>query len=142
MTRPQALFLALTAGLSGGCATPVYQLPATDALAQVRFVNVQDPVICVGKEAHLLSAEANGYATVPAGRPIHFVATFRRDGGTCHLAATFAPQPGQRYQVINEARDEQCFPTVMREDRSAQLGLRLEPTAAPAPTACKLGPGY
>lgn len=132
-------WLPVTA-LLGACAG-TYQASPSVAQAKVRFTNVERPQICVDKEAHTLVPDADGLTSIPAGRPIHIVTLYHRNTGQCFPSVRFTPQAGKRYQFVNEAKEERCSPTVMVDDSSAPYGVRIEPSASPAPVACKLGPG-
>jgi hypothetical protein len=120
----------LYAGLLCACAAPPYQPVSTDKTARVHVVNLDTPDICVSGRRFTLTPDGNGDVSVPAGRPVHLIGSYRRNSGHCMTAVKFDPQAGQVYDVVNDVRAERCIINVMRHDASAQYGLRLEPSVS------------
>jgi len=119
------------------CAAPDYQPAPSEALAQVRFVNVDRPHICVSGTAFALHPDTRGHANVPAGRMVQLTTEFKQGAGHCSPSLRFMPQAGQTYDFTVEARAERCLVTLMRHDPSAEYGLRLVTDAMPAPGICQ-----
>ena len=137
MTRWAGIFGVSCAMTLCGCAAPDYQPPPSEALAQVHFVNVNQPRICVSGKSFALHPDSKGYASVPAGRTVHLITAFEQGAGNCSPSLRFTPQAGQTYDLMNEARAERCVVTVMRHAPSAPYGLQLVKDVTPAPTTCR-----
>jgi len=110
------------------CAAPPYRIAPTDKTASVHFVKLESPDICVSGHRFALTVDASGKVSVPAGRPVHLIGSYKDRSGHCLTAVKFVPEAGQAYEVVNDVRAERCIVNVMRHDAASQYGLRVEPS--------------
>jgi hypothetical protein len=122
---PAALLLAC-AGL-GGCLAK-YTLPAGEPSARVKVARKATPTLCVHERQAELIPDEDGYARVPAGRPITLTAQFEGHDFVCIPAVTFTPEPDANYLQEFEARSRACSTSIARETGDGPQALaRSEP---------------
>lgn len=118
---------AIAAALSG-CASP-YEQPPSQPAALLKIAGYGSALICTDGGARRLMQDAGGYAPIPAGRRAVISVQFWDRGGECRPSFSFVPAAGQRYQLMIDVVHSLCNTTVMREERSAALGVVLEGSA-------------
>ena len=136
MTRPQVSAGTLLLLSVMGCGTPNYRPEPGDATAQLKTPpNVQARICLSGAQA-ALTAAADGFAAIPAGRPVRFSFQQVDRRGFCDVGARFTPQPGNRYEFVIDAADESCRGNLVVDDPSARIGIRAVSDYARAPKTC------
>lgn len=120
-----ALLLAC-AGLAG--CMQHYAQPASGDFARVMLAPKAMPLICVAQKPQGLRAGADGYARIPAGRPVTLIAQFEGHDFACMPPATFTPEPGASYEQAFSVRSRACMTTI-----SKQTAEGLVPVASSDP---------
>ena len=105
-----------------------YALPAGEPTARVRVARQATPAICVHERQAQLFPDAQGYALVPAGRPVTLTAQFEGHDFVCIPAVSFTPEPGASYRQDFQVRSRARRTTVGREDNAS-----VTPVAVSAP---------
>ncbi|SHG55638.1 hypothetical protein [Massilia sp. CF038] len=115
------MLAALTAA---GCATPVYQSQAGMPAAQLKTSPVINSQLCLASGTAQLAASADGFAAIPAGRPLHIVFERRERQVRCAIGLRFTPEAGRRYVFVIDTADESCLNQIVLEDPSTRIGIR------------------
>jgi hypothetical protein len=102
--------LLLTPLLLAGCLAD-YTLPSDVPTARVKVVDKATPMICVAGRPTRLVPGRDGYARVPAGRPITLAAQFEGHDFVC--------MPALSVSLEAEASYEQSFRVVSRSCTTA-----------------------
>ena len=125
--RPAAAlpWLLLAAGL-GGCLAN-YRLPADGPSARVQVARKATPTLCVDERQAQLVPDREGYARVPAGRPITLAAQFEGHDFVCIPVVSFTPEPDASYEQAFGVRSRACWTSVARQTENG-----LEPVASSA----------
>ena len=117
--------LVLTGCLAGCLAD--YTLPSGLPTARVKVARKATPMICVAERPTRLVPEADGYARVPAGRPITLAAQFEGHDFVCIPALSFTAEPDASYVQVFDVVSRACTTTVSKETPSGPV--RLETSA-------------
>jgi hypothetical protein len=128
------MFLLLALSLTGCAGT--YRHDASLPAAQLRTAPFVTSKLCLGDGAQSLVPGADGFATIPAGRPLHIAAALREKRGYCFPGVSFTPEAGKRYEYVIDARDEHCVGTMVVEDSTTLIGITKVMRAAVAPGSC------
>lgn len=141
MTVPfRAACLAALLAL-GGCNTlPAYAPAPAEKLATVRFLGSGVPYMCVnGARYKLTVAETDGDFTtrIPAGKRVMLWRYLSYAGyqvtSSCSAALSVVAAEGSTI-IVNSGLDAgKCFIEAVREDKSRETGVRIEPSVG-APT--------
>jgi len=128
--------LPAAALLLGACSIlPTYEPKAADAT--ISFVGIGRPSFCSRAGRFSLDViEADGYRTakVPVGERISVWNYMSFDGynviSTCMPMLAFTPAAGKSYILNAGLADGKCFIELVREDKSRDTGVALEPSMA------------
>jgi hypothetical protein len=108
-----ALVAALSAVLSGCLAN--YAIAPDQPLARIKVERKATPMICVAERPQQLIPDAQGYASVPAGRPITIAAQWEGHDFVCIPSVTLTLEPGASYSQSFSVRSRACMTTIARE---------------------------
>ena len=92
-----------------------YTLPSALDSARIKVVRKATPMICAGERPERLVPDRDGYARVPAERPITLVAQFEGHDFVCMPALTFTPAAGASYVHEFEVVSRACSTTLQVE---------------------------
>lgn len=106
----------------GGCVFMPYQLPqGTTATVPVNLSELTFPVIIQNKQTYKLVKNKNGYADIPAGKPVTIGNHYSITAGSaqysieasCKPAVTFLPQAGNEYFIDFNIIQKTCEISVL-----------------------------
>ena len=116
--------LLAVASLPGCVPMANFTMPDGEPSARVQVARKATPSICVDERQAQLVPDAEGYATVPAGRPITLAAQWEGHDFACIPAVTLTLEPGASYLQQFSVRSRACTTTVAKE-----TGAGLVPVA-------------
>jgi hypothetical protein len=105
--------LLSAAGLAG--CMEHYVQPQAGPQARVMLAPKAMPLICVDEVPQGLHAAADGYARIPAGRPVTLIAQFEGHDFACMPPATFTPVEGGTYEQTFSVRSRACSTTIQQQ---------------------------
>ena len=112
--------------LLAGCIAD-YTHPPGEPAARVRLARKAMPLICNAQRPIRLVPDADGYAQVPAGRPITLVAQFEGYDFVCMPAVTFTARPGASYEQGFSVRPRACYSTVSQQSAGGLVPIASAP---------------
>lgn len=113
MRAPAAIVAVLSAALAGCLAN--YAHAPDQPGARIRVERYATPMICVAEKPQQLVPDADGYARVPAGRPITIAAQWEGHDFVCIPAVTLTLEPEASYAQSFSVRSRACMTTVAKE---------------------------
>jgi hypothetical protein len=127
--------LALLAALAlAGCLSD-YTLPSDgSASARVKVARKATPMICVAGQQTRLVPDREGYAQVPAERPITLTAQFEGHDFVCIPAVSFTAEANASYMQTFEVVSRSCSTKVLRETAQAPVPVA---SSEPASYGCR-----
>ena len=114
--------LLLAPLLRAGCLAD-YTLPSDLPAARVKVVDKATPMICVSERPTRLVPDRDGYARVPAGRPITLAAQFEGHDFVCIPALSFTPDAGASYVQAFKVVSRSCSTTVQQETPAGPIAV-------------------
>jgi hypothetical protein len=112
MKASRALLLAPM--LLAGCLAD-YTLPSDLPSARVKVVDKATPMICVDERPTRLVPDRDGYARVPAGRPITLAAQFEGHDFVCIPALSVTVEAEASYVQTFKVVSRSCTTTLLQE---------------------------
>ena len=113
MRARAAIVAVLSTGLAG-CLANYAHAPGQPS-ARLKVERKATPMICVAERPQQLMPDAQGYARVPAGRPITIAAQWEGHDFVCIPSVTLTLEPEARYVQDFSVRSRACMTTVSRE---------------------------
>ena len=129
---PALAMLIACAGLAG--CMEHYVQPQSGDFARVKLAPKAMPLICVAERPQGLRAGPDGYARIPAGRPVTLIAQFEGHDFVCMPPATFTPESGASYEQEFDVRSRACS---TRIGRQTSQGLQPVASSDPAGYGCR-----
>jgi hypothetical protein len=93
-----------------------YVQPQSGPQARVKLAPKAMPLICVREVPQGLHADVDGYARIPAGRPVTLIAQFEGHDFACMPPATFTPIEGASYEQTFSVRSRACSTTIQQQN--------------------------
>ena len=100
--------------LLAGCLAD-YTLPTDSPSARVAVATRATPMLCVAERQQRLRPGRDGYARIPAGRPVTLTAQFEGHDFVCIPAVSFVPEAGASYRQTFKVVSRSCTTTILRD---------------------------
>jgi len=126
--RAVGAFALLIAGASLAGCMEHYVQPQAEPYARVKLAPKAMPLICVREVPQGLRAEADGYARIPAGRPVTLIAQFEGHDFACMPPATFTPVAGATYEQSFWVRSRACSTTIQQQTAQGLVSIATSPS--------------
>ena len=98
--------------LLAGCVAD-YTHPAGEPTARVKLARKAMPLICAAEKPIRLVPDADGYARVPAGRPITLIAQFEGHDFVCMPGVSFTAAADASYEQTLRVVSRACYTTIV-----------------------------
>lgn len=118
----RALLASLVSLLLAGCLAD-YTLPTDAPTARIKVVDKATPMICVDERPTRLVPGPDGYARVPAGRPITLAAQFEGHDFVCIPALSFSPAADASYVQGFKVVSRSCSTMVQQETPAGPVAV-------------------
>jgi hypothetical protein len=127
-----AIVAVLSTGLAGCLAN--YAHAPGEPTARLKVERKATPMICVDERPMQLMPDAEGYARVPAGRPVTIAAQWEGHDFVCIPSVTLTFEPDASYAQSFSVRSRACMTTISKESPG-----RVVPVASsdPASYGCR-----
>jgi hypothetical protein len=127
--RPATAVVALlSVGLSGCLAN--YAHAPDQASARLRVERKATAMICVAERPQQLIPDAQGYASVPAGRPITIAAQWEGHDFVCIPSVTLTLDAGASYSQSFSVRSRSCMTTIAKESAGGPIPVASSDSAS------------
>lgn len=135
MIKQSITLMATAVLLLSGCSLPKYTAPAGAEVAKLRIGARASMSICVERQKKILVLDAEGYATIPAGRRETIIVdysnyVYQGVSTYCTARTSFIPEAGQKYYMDFEIEGNRCHSIPFKESDVYRSGLEFEPTVS------------